>query len=561
MLVRLSIRDIVLIDRLELECGGGLTTLTGETGAGKSILLDAFVLALGGRGDASLVRAGEEQGQVAAVFELPANHPAHLAAREFGLDTGEELVLRRVQAADGRTRAFVNDQPVSAQALRAIGRELVEIHCQHDERALVDPGAHRELVDAHGGLLAKVRELRALHAAWQAARRALLEEEERIAKALSDADYLRHAHAELEKLAPQEGEEEQLAERRQNMLRAEKVAVDLRDALTVLSGDSSSASEIAHAARRLDRRLAQAPQLLEPPARALASAVDALGLAEQALEQALREAAYDPAELERVEERLFALRAAARKHQTSVAQLPALAQRFFEDIKALDASEARLETLAATAAQAKADFDMRAMALSEARKTAAKKLDALVDAELKPLKLEGAHFETQVWSDPERGGPEGIDRVEFWVRTNPGSRPGPLTKVASGGELARFMLALKVVLADRGSAPTLVFDEIDTGVGGAVADAIGQRLARLASRVQVLAVTHAPQVAARAGNHLRISKGAAKQAAAGAEKRISTKVAVLAQAERREEIARMLAGAVITDEARAAAARLLEGAG
>jgi DNA repair protein RecN (Recombination protein N) len=560
MLVRLSIRDIVLIDRLDLECAGGLTTLTGETGAGKSILLDAFVLALGGRGDASLVRAGEDQGQVAAVFELPPDHPAHLAAREFGLDTRDELVLRRVQAADGRTRAFVNDQPVSAQALRAIGRELVEIHCQHDERALVDPSAHRDLVDAHGGLVAQVKELRGLYAAWRAARRALSDEEARVAKARADADYLRHAHAELEKLAPADGEEEKLAERRQNMLRAEKVAVDLRDALSALSGEASPSNEIAQAARRLERRLAQAPQLLEAPARALASALDALGAAEQALEAALREAAYDPAELERVEERLFALRAAARKHQVGVSDLAALAQRFSEQLKALDASEARLSTLAAEAAQAKADYEAAARALSEARKKAAKKLDALVDAELKPLKLEGAHFETQIWSDPENGGAEGIDRVEFWVQTNPGSRPGPLTKVASGGELARFMLALKVVLADRGSAPTLVFDEIDTGVGGAVADAIGQRLARLASRVQVLAVTHAPQVAARAGSHLRISKAAAPKATGSKDKRVATTVAQLAHAERREEIARMLAGAVVTDEARAAAARLLEGA-
>lgn len=562
MLVRLSIRDIVLIDRLELECAGGLTTLTGETGAGKSILLDAFVLALGGRGDASLVRAGEEQGQVAAVFEIPGDHPAHLAAREFGLDTGDELVLRRVQTADGRTRAFVNDQPVSAQALRAIGRELVEIHCQHDERALVDAAAHRELVDAHGALLGQVKELRALHAAWQAARRARKEEEERVARVRADAEYLRHAHAELDKLAPEEGEEEKLAERRLTMQRAEKIAVDLRDALSVFSGDASPSGETAHVARRLERRVAQAPQLLEAPVRALAAALDALGLAEQALEQALRETDFDPSELERVEERLFALRAAARKHQTRVADLPALALRFAEDIKALDASEARLEALAAAAARAKADYDAKAMALSEARKKAARKLDALVDAELQPLKLEGARFETQIWSDPESGGPEGIDRVEFWARTNPGSRPGPLIKVASGGELARFMLALKVVLADRGSAPTLVFDEIDTGVGGAVADAIGQRLARLASRVQVLAVTHAPQVAARAVNHLRISKGASASRTSGAkEKRVATSVAVLARSERQEEIARMLAGAVITDEARAAAARLLEGAG
>jgi DNA repair protein RecN (Recombination protein N) len=559
MLVRLSIRDIVLIDALDLDFGTGLTTLTGETGAGKSILLDAFMLALGGRGDAALVRAGCEQGQVTAAFDLPVDHPAYLAAREFGLTTTDELVLRRVQAADGRTRAFVNDQPATAQALRAIGAALVEIHCQHDDRALVDPVAHRDLVDAHGGLGAQLNNVRECYGAWRATVRALAEEEARVAKARADADYLRHAHDEMTKLAPQADEEAALAERRQFMQRAEKVATDLRDALEAFSSEAAPGPQIAQTARRLERRLAQAPQLLEPPARALAQAVDALGLAEQALEQALAATAFDPAELERVEERLFALRAAARKYQVSVDALPKLAEKFAADIAALDASEARLTQLEKSRAATKAAFDAAAAVLSTARRKAAQKLDALVDAELKPLRLEGAHFMTQVTSDPEAAGAEGIDRVEFWVQTNPGSRPGPLTKVASGGELARFMLALKVVLADRGSAPTLVFDEIDTGVGGAVADAIGQRLARLAGRAQVLAVTHAPQVAARAGRHLRISKSA--PAKAGKDKRVATRVAILAEAERREEIARMLSGAAITDEARAAAARLLEGAG
>jgi DNA repair protein RecN (Recombination protein N) len=555
MLVRLSIRDIVLIDALDLEFGAGLTTLTGETGAGKSILLDAFVLALGGRGDASLVRAGKAQGQVTAVFETVPDHPAHLAAREFGLGGGE-LVLRRVQLADGRTRAFVNDQPATAQALRAIGRELVEIHCQHDERALVDPAAHRALVDAHGGLLMQAGETRALHAARLGAARALDEERARVEKARADADYLRHAYAELVELAPEAGEEERLAERRLAMQRAEKVAVDLRDALAAFSGDAAPAVEIAQTARRLERRAAHAPHLLDPPLRALAAAIDALSVAEQTLESALGEANYDPRELETIEERLFGLRAAARKHHVAVAELPAVAARFAADLAALDRSETRLVDLAQAAAQAKAAYDEAAAALSCARRKAAEKLDALVDAELKPLKLDGAHFSTRIESDPENGGPEGIDRVEFWVQTNPGSRPGPLTKVASGGELARFMLALKVVLADRGSAPTLVFDEIDTGVGGAVADAIGQRLARLAARAQVLAVTHAPQVAARAGHHMRIAKGAAGKK----ERRVATQVETLAPSQRREEIARMLAGAAITDEARAAAGRLLEGA-
>ena len=559
MLVRLSIRDIVLIDALDLDFGAGLTTLTGETGAGKSILLDAFILALGGRGDAALVRAGCEQGQVTAVFDLAVDHPAHLAAREFGLASEDELVLRRVQSADGRTRAFVNDQPATAQALRAIGAALVEIHCQHDDRALVDPAAHRDLVDAHGGLIAQRDEVRAACAAWRAATRALAEEEARVAKARADADYLRHAHDEMTRLAPQSGEEAALAERRQFMQRAERVATDLRDALEAFSTEASPGPQIAQTARRLERRLAQAPQLLEPPARALAQAVDALGLAEQALEQALAETAFDPAELERVEERLFALRGAARKYQTTVEALPALAEKFAVDIAALDAADTRLSQLEKARTATKTAYDTAAGALSAARRKAAQKLDGLVDAELRPLRLEGARFMTQVTSVPETPGAEGVDHVEFWVQTNPGARPGPLTKVASGGELARFMLALKVVLADRGSAPTLVFDEIDTGVGGAVADAIGQRLARLARRAQVLAVTHAPQVAARAGKHLRISKSA--PAKAGKEKRVATRVNALAEAERREEIARMLSGAAITDEARAAAARLLEGSG
>jgi DNA repair protein RecN (Recombination protein N) len=558
MLVRLSIRDIVLIDRLDLEFSSGLTTLTGETGAGKSILLDAFLLALGARGDASLVRAGETQGQVTAVFDLPPTHRALSCARELGFDVEDELVLRRLQANDGRTRAFVNDQPASAQALRAIGGELVEIHCQHDDRALVDPSAHRALVDAHGGLMGKAAEVRDLFGALQRARRALAEEEERVAKARAEADYLRHAFEELEALAPQAGEEVALAERRQTMQRSEKVAGDLRDALEAFAGDHSPAAEIASAARRLERRLAQAPQLLEPPARALAQALDALAFAEQALEQALADADFDPSELERIEERLFALRGAGRKHQVAVADLGALAEKFAADLAALEAGEARIVSLGEEAARAGAAYAKAAERLSTARRSAAKALDALVDVELRPLKLEGARFRTEIVSDPATGGPDGYDRVEFWVQTNPGSRPGPLVKIASGGELARFMLALKVVLADRGSAPTLVFDEIDTGVGGAVADAIGQRLARLGARAQVLAVTHAPQVAARASRHLRIAKSAAGKAK---ESRVATRVAELEEAERREEIARMLAGATITDEARAAARRLLEGAG
>ncbi|MDO9439377.1 MAG: DNA repair protein RecN [Beijerinckiaceae bacterium] len=556
MLVQLSIRDIVLIDRLDIEFGRGLTVLTGETGAGKSILLDAFSLALGGRGDGSLVRTGQPQGQITAVFDLAMDHPARAAAAAQEIDVDGDLILRRVQMADGRTRAFVNDQPVSAQAMRSIAGALVEIHGQHDDRALVDPAMHRALVDAFGGLQPQVEGVRGAYADLRAARADLAQEEERVAKARQDGDFLRHAHAELTKLAPLPGEEEQLAARRTTMMQSEKVASELRDANQSLSGEHSPIAALSATMRRLERRAAQAPALIEPPVKALAAALDTLEAAAQTVEQALRDARYDPRELEVTEERLFALRAAARKYAVPADHLAALAEKFANDLALLDAGEARLIAFAKAVDDASRKFDASALSLSGARTKTAGQLDKAVNAELGPLKLERARFSTQVQSNAGEPGPDGIDRIEFWVQTNPGTRPGPLMKVASGGELARFMLALKVVLADRGSAPTLVFDEIDTGVGGAVADAIGQRLARLSDTVQVLAVTHAPQVAARAVGHFRIAKGEADKG-----KRVATRVEPLAQDARQEEIARMLAGATITDEARAAAGRLLQGAG
>ena len=555
MLVALAIRDIVLIDRLDLDFDGGLTVLTGETGAGKSILLDAFALALGARGDGTLVRTGQSQGQVTAVFDAPADHIARKMATEQAIGTEGDLVLRRVQMADGRTRAFVNDQPVSAQALRAIARTLVEIHGQHDERALIDTGAHRDLLDAHGGLQRQAHDVRGKHRAMKDSAAALADEEERLAAARREADYLTHAHAELSALAPTEGEESALADRRQAMMAAEKVAGDLNDAQDVVGGDHSPVPALAGALRRLERRQAGAETLIGPPIAALGVALDALDAARDALAQAISDAAFDPLELERIEERLFALRGAARKYQVIVDALPALTEKFATDLAALSEGETRVAGLSREARAAADEYTQAAKRLSEARKAAAKKIDTAVAKELAPLKLERATFTTHIESDPVAGGPDGIDRVEFWVATNPGTRPGPLMKVASGGELARFILALKVVLADRGSAPTLVFDEIDTGVGGAVADAIGQRLARLASRVQVLAVTHAPQVAAKATGHLRIAKDARDRG-----KRVATGVSVLDAPSRLEEIARMLSGAQVTDEARAAAGRLLEGA-
>jgi DNA repair protein RecN (Recombination protein N) len=553
MLVQLAIRDIVLIDKLDLEFGRGLTVLTGETGAGKSILLDAFSLSLGARGDGSLVRQGEAQGQVTAVFELPFDHPAIASARAQDIETEGQLILRRLQMADGRTRAFVNDQPVSAQSLRTIARDLVEIHGQHDDRALIDSNIHRQLIDAYGGLGCERERVRAAFVNLRAAEAEFAAEQTRLEKARADADYLRHAHTELVNLTPKPGEEAQHAERRAAMMQAEKVSAELRDAADSIAGEGAPLAALSSALRRLERRQAQAPDLLGPVVQALDSAFAAFDVASQAVEQALRTAEYDAGELERVEERLFALRAAGRKYGVAVDALPALAEQIAADLAALDAGEARLQGLSEAAKAAAAAYDSEARNLSGARESAARELVGAVNAELSPLKLDGAEFTVKFNPEPAAPGPEGVDQIEFWVRTNPGTKPGPLAKIASGGELARFMLALKVVLADRGSAPTLVFDEIDTGIGGAVADAIGQRLARLAADVQVLAVTHAPQVAAQAAGHFRIVKDATDKGA-----RVATRVSNLAKEGRREEIARMLAGATITEEARAAAGRLME---
>ena len=556
MLARLSIRDIVLIERLDIEFRRGLAALTGETGAGKSILLDAFALALGGRGDAGLVRHGAEQGQVTATFEVPKAHPANRLLRDNGLDdsTGE-LILRRVQLADGRTRAFINDQSVSVQTMKAVGATLVEIHGQHDERALVDASTHRRLLDAFAGLEKEVAALEALWEQRRAASNDLEAHREAMERAAQEADYLHHAADELKRLAPNDGEETALAERRTAMMQGEKIAADLREAQEAVGGHHSPVTTLAAAVRRLERRAASAPALIEPAVKAIDAAINALEEADQHLNAALIAADFDPAELERIEERLFALRAASRKYTTPVDNLPALAAKFAADVALIDAGAERLKKLELAATEADQRYRATAEKLSVARGKSAQKLNKAVNAELAPLKLERAKFITQVDSDSQSPGPQGFDRIEFWVQTNPGTRPGPMMKVASGGELSRFLLALKVVLSDRGSAPTLVFDEIDTGVGGAVADAIGARLARLASKVQVMAVTHAPQVAVRADQHLLISKDALDKG-----RRVATRVDALAADHRREEIARMLAGAEITAEARAAAERLLKAA-
>jgi len=560
MLARLSIRDIVLIERLDIEFSRGLAVLTGETGAGKSILLDAFALALGGRGDAGLVRHGVEQGHVTAVFDVPNGHPACKILSDNGLDDASsedsgEMILRRVQFADGRTRAFINDQAISVQTLKAVGSALVEIHGQHDERALVDASTHRRLLDAFAGLEKDTAALEALWDAKRAANSVLEAHRADMERAAREADYLRHAADELQKLAPRDGEEAALAERRATMMQGEKISADLREAQEAVGGGHSPVPALSAAVRRLERRAASSPALVEPAVKAIDAAINALEEADQHLNAALIAADFDPAELERIEERLFALRAASRKYSTPVDGLAELARKYAADVALIDAGAEQLKKLEAAAGEAGQRYGAAATKLSAARAKSAQKLDKAVNAELKPLKLERATFTTQIESDSESPGPQGFDRIEFWVQTNPGTRPGPLMKVASGGELSRFLLALKVVLSDRGSAPTLVFDEIDTGVGGAVADAIGARLARLAGKVQVMAVTHAPQVAARANQHLLISKDALDKG-----KRVATRVDALAADHRREEIARMLAGAEITAEARAAAERLLKAA-
>ena len=551
MLSHLSIRDIVLIEKLDIGFSTGLSVLTGETGAGKSILLDALSLALGARGDAGLVRHGASQGQITAVFDIPAGHPARLALRDNELDDEGDLVLRRVQSADGRSKVFVNDQPASVTLLKALGEALVEIHGQHDGRAFVEPEAHRDLLDAFGGLQGEAADVRSAHAAWRAAEGALLKHRAKVEAAAREADYLRSSASELATLNPQPDEETELADKRQAMMRAEKTATDINEAQEVLSGQGSPLPMLSSLFRKLERKKAEAPELIGPVADALGMALDQLSEAQSAVEVAIRAADFDPHVLERTEERLFALRAASRKFNVPVDKLAELAAKMVADLADLDAGADRLSGMETEAAAARATFDAAALKLTRSRRDAAAQLEQAVMAELPALKLERARFIVDLQTDDTSRQASGNDSIEFHVQTNPGTRPGPMMKVASGGELSRFLLALKVALADRGSAPTLVFDEIDTGVGGAVADAIGLRLKRLSEKVQVLSVTHAPQVAARSDTHFLISK-------AESGGKMVTGLKIMDRGERLEEIARMLSGAEITPEARAAAERLMK---
>ncbi|MEM8553168.1 MAG: DNA repair protein RecN [Pseudomonadota bacterium] len=551
MLSRLSIRNIVLIDALDLSFAPGFTVLTGETGAGKSILLDALSLALGAKADGKLVRKGETKGSVSATFAISPTHPAHqvLEEADLGAEDGQ-LILRRTVSADGKARAFLNDQPTSAGLLRQIGGLLIEVHGQHADRSLLNPSAHRALVDAHGGLLADASHVATLWQVLKDAEAALVAHERALAAAREEADYLRTCVDELSALDPAPGEEEALTASRQEMAAAEKVAGDLSEAAAALEGPKSPIPTLAGVLRKLERKSDGAEGHVTPVMDALAGALDVLEDARATISDAQRALDFDQGAMEGVEERLFALRAASRKFKVPVDALADFAVQMADQLADLSAGEERLSTLAADVAAAERAFTAAAVALSDQRQTAGLALEEAVARELGPLKLDKARF--MVRRTPSAPSADGIDRIEFIVQTNPGSPPGAITKVASGGEFSRFLLALKVSLADRGSASTMIFDEIDTGVGGAVSDAIGARMARLSGAVQVMSVTHAPQVAARADNHLLIAKSH------GAAGHTSTAVVGIDGAARREEIARMLAGATITDEARAAADRLID---
>ena len=550
MLRQLAIHNVVLVERLELDFEPGLGVLTGETGAGKSILLDALGLALGARADTSLVRAGQEQAAVAAEMELSPDHPAHERLREQGIDIepGEPLIVRRTLKSDGGSRAFVGGTSVPAGLVRDLGGLMVEIHGQNDDRGLLNPKGHRDLLDAFGKI-----DTSGVARAWTEVTRIegeLLQAREELAAAERDREYLEHACEEIERLAPEAGEETRLAEDRAAMQAGAKAGESLTGLDELLGGPEGSLSQLRQAARRIERGAADHPLLAEALA-ALDRAVIEASEAEDKIARAADALAFDPARLERVEARLFDIRALARKHRVEADHLAALRVQMREQLAAIRAGGEHIADLDRQLVEAREAYAAETQTLSAQRRDAAARLDAAVAGELAPLKLDAARFRTSVTA--AEPGPSGMDRVEFEISTNPGAPFGPLTKIASGGEMSRFVLALKVALAEAGTAATMIFDEVDRGVGGSVASAIGERLARLAQDSQVLVVTHSPQVAARASHHYRIEKSHGPDGT-------RTTVRKLSADERREEIARMLSGASITEEARAQALRLLDAA-
>ncbi|MGP3695675.1 DNA repair protein RecN [Rhodobacter sp. NSM] len=545
MLRSLDIRDMLIIDRLSLAFQPGLNVLTGETGAGKSILLDSLGFVLGWRGRAELVRAGAEKGEVTAVFDLPPGHAARAVLDEAGIEAEDELILRRVNFADGRKTAWVNDRRVSGEVLRGLSDTLVELHGQHDDRGLLNPRGHRQMLDTFADV-----DLAACRRAWQAlgaARRRLLDAEEALAAVRAEEDFLRHSVAELDKLDPQPGEEALLDTRRREMQGAEKIRDDIVRAHRALSAEGAE-SLMVDALRWLETASDRAGDRLEAPLAALSRALVELGEAQDGVEACLSELDFDPRDLEALEERLFAIRALARKHSVLPDELGTFAEELRVRLAALDGGTKQIDGLRRAVAEAEAAWETEAAALSAARREAAGRLDAAMAAELAPLKMERAVFETQLAAaDP---GPEGRDAVAFTVATNPGAPAGALNRIASGGELSRFLLALKVCLTGDSPGLTLIFDEIDRGVGGATADAVGRRLKALADGAQVLVVTHSPQVAALGAHHWRVEKRVAHGMT-------TSTVTPLGAGERVEEIARMLAGDTITDAAREAARVLL----
>ena len=550
MLIRLAIRDVVLIEALDLDFFAGLGALTGETGAGKSILLDALGLALGARADSGLVRQGADRAVVTASFDIGDDTAIAALLSDNGLDgePGEPLIVRRIVKANGGSRASVNDQPVSAALLRDLGSRLVEIHGQHDDRGLLNARGHRALLDAFGRF--DTAPVAAAHIRWRSAEAALDAARADLDTAERDREWLEHAVAELRQLAPEPGEEETLAADRATMQKGARLAEDLSLVSGHLDGSDGALAGLRQAARRLDR-IAHEHDALAAALAALDRAVIEASEAEDALTDATRAMAFEPERLDSIETRLFDLRGLARKHRVQPDELAALAEELETRLSRIEAGGEGLAALEREVAAARASYEGEAAALSEARAEAALRLDKAVAGELAPLKLDAARFRTAIERLPEaQWGADGRDRVEFLISTNPGAPFAPLVKIASGGELSRFILALKVALAEAAGARTMIFDEIDRGVGGAVASAIGERLARLAGKAQLLVVTHSPQVAARAARQLLIAKSHD-----GTVTR--TGVRMLDTAERREEIARMLSGAEVTDEARAQAGKLL----
>ena len=555
MLVNLSIRDVVLIDKLDLAFHEGLCVLTGETGAGKSILLDSLGLALGNRADSGLLRPGAKQAAVTAAFDVSADEDLTALLEEHGLEAEEgQLVLRRILGDDGRSRAFVNDQPVSVSLLRRLGDGLMEVHGHFEQRGLMDAATHRELLDAFGGLSVAAREVADLWQAWRAAEDAQRRAAEELEQAKRDEEFLRHALEELETLDPQPGEEAALAEERAILQHGEKLTEALEQAQAALSGEDGVAGAeegLTSALRSLEKVADKAGNRLDETIAALTRANAELTEAVAGLQSLAGSLDLDPSNLQRVDERFFALKDLARKHSVEVDELSPLREDLAGRLEGIDSGAERLEALAVAATEARQAYVSAAEELGVARRAAAGRLDEAVMQELPPLKLDKASFSTRLEPlEEDAWGPQGQERAIFEVATNPGSRPGPIGKIASAGELSRFLLALKVVLAGVGKRRSLIFDEVDSGIGGATAAAVGQRLARLGGGGQVLVVTHSPQVAAMGSHHWRVRKDAKGEV-------VVTQVAELMAQDRREEIARMLSGEQITEEARAAADRLM----